>query len=378
MYSVNLPVSALLTKMMKEFAPDIVHSHCPFFMGDFALRLSREYALPLVFTYHTMFEQYINFWPVQNEGVKRFMVKLAAGYANAVDQVIVPCESVRKILADRGVKTPMEVVPTGVDLERFSKGDRKASRERNQIPCEAFVIGHAGRLSPEKNLGFLTDCLVAALKGEERARVLIVGKGESDQAIIDAFAKEGLSGRLHMTGVLHDQELVDAYAAMDVFAFASLSETQGLVLVEAMAAGVPVVALDATGVREVVEDTHNGRLLAEMDMQSFVEALRWVMARPSDELRQLQQGARNTAGKYPVGSDAAHMLRVYETLLTQKSEKIQSNGTTAPDYLRRLEAEWDIYRNYFSSAVESVFEGDFQATEPEKIVDTTSESCSEK
>src|SRR4030042_2233350 len=151
MTNTYFPVSGLLTRLMKEFVPDMVHSHCPFFMGDFALRLSRQHAIPLVFTYHTMFEQYVHDWPVQNEGVKRFMVKLAAGYANLVDQVIVPSESVRDILLKRGVKTPMEVVPTGVDLEHFSKGDRKAFRQRTHIALDALVIGHAGRLAPEKN-----------------------------------------------------------------------------------------------------------------------------------------------------------------------------------------------------------------------------------
>ena len=224
-FSVNFPVSGLLTRLMKEFCPDIVHSHCPFFMGDFALRLSRQHAIPLVFTYHTMFEQYVHDWPVQNEGVKRFMVKLAAGYSNLVDQVIVPSESVREILLKRGVRTPMEVVPTGVDLEHFSKGNGKAFRQRNQIPLDALVIGHAGRLAPEKNLEFLTNCMVEVLKKDPRVHALIVGLGPSEKMIKDTFKQAGLEKRLHLTGVLHYQHLVDAYFAMDVFAFASLSET---------------------------------------------------------------------------------------------------------------------------------------------------------
>ncbi|MFA6384467.1 MAG: glycosyltransferase, partial [Candidatus Omnitrophota bacterium] len=187
LFSLNFPVSGLLTHLMKEFSPDIVHSHCPFFMGDFALRLSRQHAIPLVFTYHTMFEQYVHDWPVQNEGVKRFIVKLAAGYANFVDRVIVPTESVQEILLKRGVKTPMEVVPTGIDLNRFSKGDRNGFRERNQIPPDALVIGHAGRLAPEKNLGFLTNCMVEVLKKDERVHALIVGLGPSEKVIKDAF-----------------------------------------------------------------------------------------------------------------------------------------------------------------------------------------------
>ena len=161
-------------------------------MGDFALRLSRQHAIPLVFTYHCMFEQYVHDWPIQNEGVKRFIVKLAAGYANLVDQVIVPCESVQEILFKRGVKTPMEIVPTGVDLKRFSKGDRKGFREQNQIPPDALVIGHAGRLAPEKNLDFLVNGMVEALKKDARIHALIIGKGPAEQMIKDTFKQAGL------------------------------------------------------------------------------------------------------------------------------------------------------------------------------------------
>ncbi|MFA5276387.1 MAG: glycosyltransferase, partial [Candidatus Omnitrophota bacterium] len=110
-----------------------------------------------------------------------------------------------------------------------------------------------------KNLEFLTNCLIELLKKDPRAHALIVGLGPSEQMIKDTFGKAGLEKRLHLTGVLHYQDLVDAYFAMDVFAFASLSETQGIVLIEAMAAGLPVVALDAPGARDVIEDYHNGR-----------------------------------------------------------------------------------------------------------------------
>lgn len=370
-FSVNFPVSGLLTRLMKEFSPDMVHSHCPFFMGDFALRLSRQHAIPLVFTYHTMFEQYVHDWPVQNEGVKRFMVKLAAGYANLVDQVITPSESVKDILLKRGVKTPMEVIPTGVDLQRFSKGKRMVFRQQNHIPPDALVIGHAGRLAPEKNLEFLTNCLVELLKKDPRVHALIVGLGPSERMIKDTFEQAGLAKRLHLTGVLHYQHLVDAYFAMDVFTFASLSETQGIVLIEAMAAGVPVVALDAPGAREVVEDYHNGRLLNEMDQQNFIDAIRWVLSRSLEELQAMKQAARMTAQKYPIDSSGKHMLDIYEKVRSRRSISLGKRNSSQYLLLWRMRAEWDIYRNFVRSIVTSVFEGNFQETEPRKILDTT-------
>ena len=370
-FSVNFPVSGLLTRLMKEFVPDMVHSHCPFFMGDFALRLSRQHAIPLVFTYHCMFEQYVHDWPIQNEGVKRFMVKLAAGYANLVDQVIVPSESVQDILLKRGVKTPMEVIPTGVNAERFSKGDGKAFRQRNQIPLDALVVGHAGRLAPEKNLEFLANCMVELLKKDPRVHALIVGKGPSEKMIKDAFVKAGLEKRLHLTGVLQYQHLVDAYFAMDVFAFASLSETQGIVLIEAMAAGLPVVALDAPGVREVIEDYHNGRLLNEMDQQSFVDALIWALSRTPEELQTTKQVVRMTVQKYPIKSAAKHMLEIYDKIRSRKSISFGKKNSSQYLFQWRMKAEWDIYCNYIKSVATSVFKGNFQETEPRKIKDTT-------
>jgi glycosyltransferase involved in cell wall biosynthesis len=343
-------------------------------MGDFALRLSRQHAIPLVFTYHCMFEQYVHDWPVQNEGVKRFMVKLAAGYSNLVDQVIVPSESVREILINRGVKSPMEVIPTGIDAQHFSKGDGIAFRKRNQIPTDAKVIGHAGRLAPEKNLGFLINCMVELLKKDPGVHALIVGLGPSQNLIKDAFKAAGLEERLHLTGVLRYQDLVDAYLAMDVFAFASLSETQGIVLIEAMAAGVPVVALDAPGAREVVKDYHNGRLLNQMDTQSFVDALAWVLSRTPEELQTIKQIVRMSVQKYPIKSAAQHMLEIYDKIRSRRSVSLGKRNSSRYLFQWRMKAEWDICSNYIKSVVTSVFEGGFQKTEPIKIKDTTLKS----
>ena len=370
-FSINFPTSELLTRYMKDFSPDIVHSHSPFFMGDFALRLSRQHAIPLVFTYHTMFEQYVYFLPVQNEGMKRFMVKYAAGYANLTDQVIAPSESVRAILLKRGVRTPMEVIPTGVDLERFAKGDGIAFRRRHQIPPEAKVIGHAGRLAPEKNLDFLINCMVGALKKDPRAHALIVGLGPSEKMIKDIFKKAGLEKRAHLTGALHYQDLVDSYFAMDVFAFASLSETQGIVLIEAMAAGVPVVALDAPGARDIVKDYHNGRLLSQMDEQSFVDALIWALYRTPEELQTIKQVVRMTIQKYPINVSAKHMLEIYEKIRSRKAISLGKKNSSRYLFLWRMKAEWDIYTNFIKAIAKSVFKGNFQKTEPKKICDTT-------
>ena len=356
-FSVNLPVPGLFPKIMSALSPDIVHSHHPFLMGDFALRLSRQYHRPLVFTYHIMVEKYAHYLPIHNEGVKRFVIEIAAGYANLADHVIVPSQSVRDILLGRGVVSPITVIPTGVDLERFSNG-REAPcgrngadfRQRNGIPPEAFVIGHVGRLASEKNLDFLVNCLIEFLKKEVNAHILMVGQGPSQKMIKAAFERAGMGERLHLTGFLYKKDLVDAYFSMDVFAFASLSETQGVVLLEAMAAGVPVVTVDAPGVREVVKDYFNGRVIDDPDQRKFVDALAGIAHCPPEELRTLKQHAKEMVKDYSMSSCAERMLEVYEDLRRKEIDPLRRNDSSWYMLKGRLKAEWDMFKNLIEAS----------------------------
>ena len=359
-FSVNLPVPGLFPKIMRTLSPDIVHSHHPFFMGDFALRLSRQYHRPLVFTYHIMVEKYVHYLPIQNEGAKRFVIEIAAGYANLADQVIVPSQSVRDILLGRGVVSPIEVIPTGVDLERFLNGSLGRNgadfRARNRIPLDAFVIGYVGRLASEKNLDFLVNCLIEFLKKEVNVHVLMVGQGPSQTMIEAAFERSGLGERLHLTGFLYKKDLVDAYFSMDVFAFASLSETQGVVLLEAMAAGVPVVTVDAPGVREVVKNHFNGRVIDDPDQRKFVDALAEIAHCPPEELRALKQHAKETVKDYSMSSCAQHMLKVYEDLRRKEIDPLRRNDSSWYMLKGRLKAEWDMFKNLVEASEAALLE----------------------
>src|SRR3989338_10993623 len=308
-FSIALPMSSLLGELMKNFKPDIIHCHHPFWMGGIALRLSSQSHIPLVFTYHTMFEQHMHYLPVQNDGTKRFIIELFAGYANLANQVIVPCESVRAILLERGVKAPMAVVPTGVDLQRFAKGDGHVFRKRLGIPQDSVIIGHVGRLALEKNIEFLCRSVAGYLKKDIKAHFLVGGSGPLKDTIQKIFDEQEVGKRLHLAGVLKGQDLVNCYHAMNIFACASLSETQGIVLVEAMAAGVPVVAIDAPGVREVVKDGYNGRLIFEEDQTNYIEALSWCLKQPYDEFEKMKKNAKATTKEFSAGDCAKNMLK---------------------------------------------------------------------
>jgi glycosyltransferase involved in cell wall biosynthesis len=234
------------------------------------------------------------------------------------------------------------------------------------IPESAFVVGHVGRLAPEKNLPFLATSIArfiaAAATDKARTKIqpeihcLVIGAGPSEADIRTCFAQFGVAERLHIDGIQTSQSLADAYHAMDVFAFASTSETQGMVLSEAMAAGKPVVALDAPGVREIVSDTVNGRLLAEEDSNTFAAALHWVVEQQVDRRLALAQAARTTAEQFSMANTAERALDCYRTLLRQTRVVHSQEDDQWIKLLDLIKAEWSIIEGVARAAGNALVE----------------------
>ena len=349
-FSVVLPIPGFLTSAVEKFRPNIVHVHHPFLIGGTALRVAHTLELPLAFTHHTMYEQYTHYVPADSKPLKRFVIDLSTRYANLCDLVFAPSESIASILTQRGVETPIDVVPTGVDLERFGRGSGPGFRLALDIPQDAFVVGHVGRLAPEKNLQFLAEGVARFLKAESSAHFLIVGRGPSEKAIRDLFSEKGIVHRLHFSGSLDHPLLTSAYRAMDVFAFASKSETQGMVLTEAMAAGVPVVALDAPGAREVVVDQRNGRLLDSGSVDQFASALRWAASLAPEQMHRLRQGAGKTAQVFSMDRSVEKALSRYRMLLEKMPAHRHAEFNKWTAALRRVKTDWDVLKGLAGAA----------------------------
>jgi 1,2-diacylglycerol 3-alpha-glucosyltransferase len=341
-FSVVVTTPGYLTKAVETFRPDVVHAHHPFLIGGTALRMARAYRLPLVFTHHTMYERYTHYVPGDSEALKRFVMRLSTNYANLCDQVFAPSESVAEVLRRRGVAAPLEVVPTGVDLDRFARGSGAGLRDILGIPRDAFVVGHLGRLAPEKNLDLLGRAICRFLACVPGAHVLVAGHGPSEAAIRTMFDDAGFADRLHLAGPLEREFVASAYRAMDVFAFASTTETQGLVLVEAMAAGVPVVGLDAPGVREVVVDGDNGRLVQTESASDFAAALESVATLDAAARRKLVRNAHATAERFSITACAERALACYRRLSDKRPHPAKEEYERWSRTLRLIEAEWDV------------------------------------
>lgn len=353
-FSLSLPVPLALTVAVDVFNPDVVHAHHPFLLGDSALRIATSRGVPLVFTHHTMYEQYTHYLSASLDVVRQFAIHLPTGFANLCDQVIAPSESLARVLKERGVETPIRVVPTGIDPERFADGDGDASRRRHGIPLDSFVVGHVGRLAPEKNLGFLARAVARFLRTHAKAHFLVVGGGPAGEEIRAIASEFGVADRLHTPGPLEGQDLADAYHAMNVFAFASHSETQGMVLAEAMTAGVPVVALEAPGASDVVADGENGRLLDNEDEDTFAAALGEIARSGRCRRQQLARAARDTAQTFSLECCADQILEVYHDLQQSRPALGERGNDTWARAVGLAEAEWQLWNSRLRAVTRAV------------------------
>jgi glycosyltransferase involved in cell wall biosynthesis len=366
-FSVPLPMDNELSDRLEQFAPDVIHAHHPFLVGNTAARAAAKFNVPLLFTHHTMYEHYTHYVPVELDVMKRYVQSLATGYANLCDRVIAPSESTAEIIRDRGVESPISVVPTGVDVEDYAEGDAEAFRRQWSIDADCPLVGHVGRLAEEKNIPFLTRACGEAMRRLPELRFCVVGDGDSRDDMRTILGEMDLLDRTIFAGVLKGKDLIDAYHAMDVFAFASVTETQGMVLTEACAAGCPVVALDAPGAREVVRDGQNGRLVDQQDTDALAQAIVDVATAGPEARSRMVDRARNTAGEFSSQASLDKLLEVYRDTLNTIPKAKDIDGDEWQKLHDRIREEWRIWSNRLQSAVNAMgSEQKSESGKPEK------------
>lgn len=254
---------------------DAVHIQTPFVAHWAGLAAARQHGLPALTTYHTFFEEYLHHYaPFLPSGWLRSLARsLSRRQCNAVDSVIVPSTAMRERLAAYGVHTPMQVLPTGIPLQDFGHGDGARFRRQHGIAPTAVVALYVGRVAHEKNIPFLIEVARHLVRQLPHFVLLIAGEGPALPALRQAAAEPELAGCVRFAGYLErSAALPDCYAAADVFTFASRTETQGLVLLEAMAAGLPVAALSAMGTADILGPTR-GSIAPPDEPVAFAQAL---------------------------------------------------------------------------------------------------------
>ena len=294
---------------------DLIHVQTPFVAHYAGVKAARLLGRPVVATYHTLFEEYLQHYaPFLPAGwLKRQARAFSRRQCNALDTVIVPSTAMQQRLAAYGVTAPLQVLPTGIPLRQFAGGCGPAFRYRHGILSTRPVALFVGRVAHEKNIGFLLEALAHARQARPDLLFVVAGEGPAMADLKAQVRALGLRDSVQFIGYLDRRsELPDCYAAADVFVFASRTETQGLVLLEAMAAGLPVIALSEMGTTDILAPGR-GAISPAADPKIFGAALADFLNRPS-AWRHLRQEAPTYAAEWSDRAMAARLAGLYRQL----------------------------------------------------------------
>jgi 1,2-diacylglycerol 3-alpha-glucosyltransferase len=301
---------------------DLVHIHTPFIAHYAGVRFARRAGIPCVATYHTFFEEYLHHYvPALPRRFGRLIAKaFTRSQCGDVSGLIAPSEPMRDVLLAYGVTTPIHVLPTGLPADRFRRGAGVRFREHAGLPADRPLVTYVGRVAHEKNIEFLVNVFADVRRQVPKALLVIAGEGPAREPLRELVARMGLADDVRFVGYLdRDTTLLDCYAAADVFVFASRTETQGLVLLEAMAQGTPVVSTAELGTRFVLKPGC-GALVVPERADEFSAAV--VKVLQDKRLHaQLAEGGREYAQTWSSPALAQRLADLYRTVPGVVSER---------------------------------------------------------
>ncbi|RMG22170.1 MAG: glycosyltransferase family 4 protein [Armatimonadetes bacterium] len=291
---------------------DIVHTHTPFTVGFVGLRWAESHEIPIVSTYHTLYQRYVHYVPFVPRAYLLYRIaKHTNYYYNRCRHVIAPSEAAMRSLQRHGVRSPISVIPTGTPKPRSLTRDQ--ARDQLGIRDHEKILLYVGRIAPEKNIGLLLEAVALIQKERQDVRLWLVGDGPARKPLQEYARKIGVGDRVRFVGAVPRKEVDLYYIAADLFVFSSMTETQGLVIGEAMSYGLPAVAVDGGGAGENIEPDVNGYLVGNSPKQ-FSETVLDVIGNPA-LLGRLSEGARRSVKRWTVEDYCEAVLDVYREVL---------------------------------------------------------------
>jgi glycosyltransferase involved in cell wall biosynthesis len=308
--SLVLPFQPLIEPTVRGIMPDIIHSQHPVWLGDLAVSFAHELRIPLVFTFHTRYDEYAqSYVPIVAGLASKVAEEVVRRYMRQCTHIVAPTPAIRDlILREYPSDVPVSIVPSPVDLARYKEKDSKRIRQEFGLDKYELLL-YIGRVAKEKGLDLLVNAFAKVIAERPQARLLLVGGGPYRRALESLVQRHGLTEKVIFTGVVPHEEIPDYTAAADLFVFTSVTDTQGLVLVEAMAAGVPAVAVEAPGPIDILAG--GGGVLVAAEEDAFVQA---VLTLLEDEVRRKEMGqeALRLVQPYAISETTNKMLAVYE------------------------------------------------------------------
>jgi 1,2-diacylglycerol 3-alpha-glucosyltransferase len=333
------PFSIKYDLYLNNLKLDVIHTHTPFSLGIFGAYEAKKRKIPLIHTYHTLLTEYAYYiWDHFPEMVKKCMITekrakdiaiwISRFYCNLCDTVIAPSTKIKKLLINFGVKKPIEIIPNGLDLRNFHPIDKKVAREKLNLPIDAYILLFVGRLGKEKNIEFLLK-VMNKLKNYPKIYLLIVGDNP-DKRVTNNLKEEAkklnIEDRVIFTGYLDYHKVIEAYYSSDIFVFSSLTETQGLVVLEALTAGLPVIALEDEAIADFVKDEINGFLIpfktSNIEESIILFSNKVIELLENHDLyKKLSENAINSAQNFSVQKINKRLLDLYNNLIKEYNIK---------------------------------------------------------
>jgi glycosyltransferase involved in cell wall biosynthesis len=317
-----IPVSSFVDQLLPSLKLDVIHTHHPILLGQTAASKAADLNVPLVFTFHTQYWEYTHYIPFPQEAIQEFLKNAIHTWLRVFMQkcqhIVIPSESIKEILIrDYGLEDRFTVIPTGTNLKPFLRADGKTLRQSKGWQDDKVLIS-IGRLAAEKNWETLLRAAAQVYTQHPTLRLVLIGDGPDKQTLELLAAELGIAERVTFTGQVLFDEIPAYLKAADMFGFASVTETQGLVTIEAMAAGLPVVVVDGSGSHDIVDNGKEG-FLVENDPNALASAINQMLSNP-EQMKQFSVKALKKARIFDANRLGKQMVKVYEQAIQDKKE----------------------------------------------------------
>jgi len=318
-YVIPIPFGSNIEEVVRSLNLDIIHSHQPYSLGWEAAKFAKKLNIPMVLTYHIDYESYYRYIFFVPKTISQKIINWVVNrYCRKCDAVIAPSSAINNLLFNDGIKKSVYIIPSGIDIDQFAKNFGKRTKIRNKygVKENEILLITASRTIPEKNIEFLIRAFAIINQSKKNAKLMIVGDGSMKAELENSVKELGLQESVIFAGLLDKEGMIAHYQASDIFVFASLTETQGLVVVEAMAAGLPVVAIKANGIEDMVKNGDDGILTDNVE-ENFAENVIKLME--NENLRKkMSENAKINAQEFRIEPWVDKIVKLYKELIERK------------------------------------------------------------
>lgn len=304
---------------------DIIHSHGGGTISLLGLEMARIKKIPVVFTYHTLWNKYTHYF-LKGAVRPKVVEKVSRIMCNRFTAIIAPTDSIKNELISYGVKKPIRVIPSGVDFKKFKVKNKGFLRKKLKLKKENKILLFIGRLGKEKSIDLLIEAFALIAKEDRNTVFVIVGEGTEKKNLENLASLLGIGNKVYFTGNVDFEDMPFVYKDADLLLFSSKTETQGLVILEAMASGLPVIAVKDAIYKGIIKDNVNG-ILVNNDKEEFSRGCLNFLNKPIHKIR-LSDNAVKFVEEFSISTTAETLEKLYKKLIYDPFDFAQGHAET--------------------------------------------------